>query len=448
MMIIKNKKELLITKERENLLDILEKGVEAVLPEKVLKESVFFDKKNKTLKVKDTTFDLFSKRIFVIGGGKGAYLMAKAIEEIFGGENIEAGIVNCNFDGQKTKKIKINKASHPIPDENGMKGVLSMMALKKQYNIGPQDIIIFLISGGASSLIPLPAKEISLEDKRRVNSLLLFSGADIKEINTVRKHLSLVKGGRLGLFFAPAKVISLIISDVIGDDIENIGSGPTVKDSSTFKDAIFVLKKYNLFERVPRSVKDFLEKGARGEIEETPKELENCYNFILVNNKVSLETMAKEGIKRKLKPLILKENLRGDPQSSAFDLAKNIKEGKYKGFNLILFGGENTPKIPEASGKGGRIQHFLASFLLGMKDYKKKWCLAGLATDGTDFIYQIGGAVIDDISAKIVKEKNIKIEKYLENYDSYNFFLRVENSLIKTVDTGTNVGDIFAGYFR
>lgn len=444
-MIIRNKKEISITKERKTLLDILEKGVEGVLPEKVFKENLFFDKKNRILKVKDLSFDLRKGRVFVIGGGKASGLMAEALEKILGPENITDGIVTCDFTNQRTKKIKVIEAGHPVPDERGLRGVLAMLALKKQYKINERDFVICLLSGGASALMPYPVGDISLEDKKRVTTLLLLSGANIWEINTVRKHLSSIKGGKLGLYFAPAKVISLIISDVVGDNIGVIGSGPTFADKSSFEDVIEVIKKYQLLERIPESVKNFLGKGTREKNEETPEELDNCYNFVLANIKKAIDCSKIEADKRGLKVKILKE-ISGDPKKRAFEIADDILRGRYKGFNILLFGGETNPKIPEGSGKGGRVQYFVGLSLLAMRGYRKNWTFCGLASDGSDFLFGIGGAIVDKNTLKIIGKKKIKIEEFLEDYNSYEMFLKIENSILKMAHTGTNVGDIF-GYF-
>lgn len=445
-MIIRNKKELYTTKERKILLEILEKGIEAVLPENLFQDKIYFDKRKRILKIKDTSFDVSRGRIFVVGGGKAGGKMAEALEKIIGEENIEAGIVNCVFESQKTKKIKVKEAGHPLPDERGIKGVLSILGLKKQYNISEKDFVICLISGGASSLLTYPVDEISLEDKRRTTNLLLLSGADIYEINTVRKHLSKIKGGKLGLFFATAKVISLIISDVWGDDISIIGSGPTSEDSSTFKEALGIIEKYQLKERIPESVLSYFKKGIAKEIEETPEELVNCYNFIIGNRETALQEIEKESKKRGLRVFVFHKDIIGDTKEKAFWMAEKILNNEFKKYDLIFWGGETNPRIPEGSGKGGRIQHFIASSLLAMQSYKKKWTFAGIASDGVDFIFGIGGAIVDNLTLGLIKNKNIPLEQYLENYDSTSLFSQINNSLIKTTYTGTNVGDLF-GYF-
>ena len=233
-------------------------------------------------------------RIFVIGGGKASGLMAESLENLLGPENITDGVVTCKGNHFHTGKIKIVRAGHPIPDQRGTDGVRRMLHLKDQYAIGRDDLVLCLISGGGSALMPCPADGVSLKDKQRVTELLLACGAEINEINTVRKHLSTVKGGRLGHFYSPATVISLILSDVIGNDLSIIASGPTFPDASTFADAYNLLKKYNLLSKIPEAVTGLLEKGCRGLEAETPKALDNCHNYIIGDNTLALQAMAQK----------------------------------------------------------------------------------------------------------------------------------------------------------
>ena len=289
--IIANKKELSITPLRAKVLDIIEAGIFKVLPTTIMKHTVKFNPSTKILSILNKDFDISKGRIFVTGGGKASGLMAQTLEEIIGPENITGGYVNCIDKNYKTSKIEITRTSHPTPDQAGVFGVEQMLSLKDQYSINEKDLVICLISGGGSALMPSPVEGISLADKQRINDLLIVGGPTIQEINTVRKHLSRIKGGRMGKFFFPAPVVSLIISDVVGNNLDAIASGPTVPDPTTFSDALDVLTKYNLLAEAPESIVAYLEKGCAGEHEETPKKIDNCHNFIIGDNRAALEAM-------------------------------------------------------------------------------------------------------------------------------------------------------------
>lgn len=226
-MIIKNKDALSTTTLRKQALDIIEAGIDRVLPPNIMKSAVRYKAASRILTINGDTYCLSTGRVFVIGGGKALGLMAETLEDIIHPENISAGVVNCKSGYYKTHKTKIIPAGHPIPDKRGIGGVKEMLALRHHYSIDENDLVICLISGGGSALMPYPVEEVSLEDKQTITELLLSSGAEIAEINAVRKHLSKIKGGRLGHFYSPATVVSLILSDVIGNNLAVIASGPT-----------------------------------------------------------------------------------------------------------------------------------------------------------------------------------------------------------------------------
>ncbi|MDQ1352116.1 MAG: hypothetical protein QG657_2422, partial [Acidobacteriota bacterium] len=302
---IKNRSELAITPLRTQALDIIEAGISRVLPSTVMKNAVKFNHTNRILSINNEDFDVSKGRLFVIGGGKASGLMAQTLEDIIDSQNITAGFVNCKDDNYRTTKIGITAASHPTPDLRGIHGVKQMLALKERFSINENDLVICLISGGGSALMPCPVDAISLEDKQEMTRLLVEKGPSIQEINAVRKHLSKIKGGRLGKFFSPTQVVSLIISDVIANDLDTIASGPTVPDSTTFQDALDVLNKYELLSRAPRRIVDYLEKGCAGQIEETPKKLDNCRNFIIGDIRLALEAMVAKTKELGLKPFII-----------------------------------------------------------------------------------------------------------------------------------------------
>ncbi len=315
-----------------------------------------------------------------------------------------------------------------------------MLALKNKYNINQDDLVICLISGGGSALMPSPVDVIELNDKQNITQQLLESGANIGEINTVRKHLSKIKGGRLGQFFAPAKVVSLVISDVAGNSLNVIASGPTMRDPTTFKNARNVFKRYNL--KLPQKVKDFIERGCAGMEKETPKKLFNCDNFVIGDSKVALRAAAIQARKLGLKAKIVTAELVGDPKAVAKKFAQEIVAGKFNGYNTLLFSGETTPRVPAGHGLGGRNQFYVAASMVAMQAYHKKWAIASVSTDGSDYLQEIAGAIVDYNSFQQAIDKKINIESYIKKYDTYTFFKKLSNSLIIIGDTGTNVGDV------
>lgn len=441
-MIIKNRETLATTELRKKALDIVEAGIARVLPPSIMRAAVKYDAVNRILTVNGNTHRLSTGRVFVIGGGKASGLMVEALEDIIGPANISAGMVNCKSEHYKTSKTKIILAGHPIPDERGINGVKEMLALKERYYINESDLVICLISGGGSALMPCPIDEISLRDKQSITELLLSSGAAIDEINAIRKHLSKIKGGRLGHFYSPATVISLILSDVIGNNLAVIASGPTFPDSSTFLDAYNVLKKYDLLARVPESVIDFLRKGCRGEVAETPKTLDNCYNYIIGDNKLALEAMLEKANEVGFTPYIVTAEQKGDTTTVACSKAKEILSLRYSGYDAILIGAETTPRLPAIAGKGGRNQHYAAMSILAMKQYPGEWVVASVGTDGSDFLPDVAGAIVDNDSLDDAKAKGIDVKSYLNRYDSNTLLDKIGGSLVITGDTGTNVGDV------
>lgn len=442
-MIIKNRRTLATTELRDQVLQIIEAGIRRVLPLDIMRSAVSYDAARRTIKIKSDAFCLATTgRIFAIGGGKASGLMAKVLESIIGAENITGGVVNCKGGNIKTQKIKAIVAGHPIPDQRGVSGVAEMLALKHRYSISENDLVICLISGGGSSLMPYPVDGVSLRDKQKITELLIGSGAEIDEINIVRKHLSKIKGGRLGGFYAPATVISLILSDVIGNDLATIASGPTFPDPSTFSKAYDVLKQYHLLSQAPRSVIYFLKRGRRGEVIETPKTLNNCYNYIIGDNELALEAMSAKAEKLGLTPYIITAQQTGDTTAVAWSRAKEVMERRYAGYDTLLIGGETTTKLPTRAGKGGRNQHYAAVSMLAMTQYPGQWIVASVGTDGSDFLPDVAGAIVDQNSLGVAQEKGIDVKSYIERYDSNTLLDNIGNSLIITGDTGTNVGDI------
>jgi hydroxypyruvate reductase len=345
-----------------------------------------------------------------------------------------------------TKKIKLVEAGHPIPDKAGMDGTKLIVELLKQ--VKKEDLVICLLSGGGSALIPLPGKGISLKDKQIVNNLLLSCGAPIYEINTIRKHISQIKGGKMARIAYPAKLITLILSDVIGDNLDIIASGPTVPDQSSFPDCLNIIKKYSLSDKLPKNVLDYINKGVNGEIEENPKKNEPCFkntdNFIIANNFLAIKAAKQKAEKMDYNTCILSSFFEGETKDVAEFHVKIAKEIKNSGNPVktpacVISGGETTVTI-KGKGLGGRNQEFVLAAVEQISEIRGAVILSG-GTDGTDGPTSAAGAIADWTSFNIAREKGLAPKHYLDQNDSYNFFREVKG-LITTGPTNTNVMDL------
>ncbi|MCL4854139.1 MAG: DUF4147 domain-containing protein, partial [Bryobacteraceae bacterium] len=305
------------------------------------------------------------EKIFVVGAGKAGAAMAKAVETLLG-RRISGGFINVK-DGPTLplRRIELNEASHPVPDERGVRGAERIAEIVSRA--GEKDLVLCLISGGASALMPAPAAGLTLEEKRQTTKLLLNSGASIHEINSVRKHLSLLKGGQLARLASPATVLSLLLSDVIGDDLDVIGSGPAAPDSSTFADARDVLEKYGISSHVPAAVKQRIEDGISGVVEDTPKPgdpiFERTRNVVVGSNRLAVDAAVKRARELNLKPLVLSTFIEGETREIARMHAAVAKEILTSGRPLkppccLISGGETTVTIL-GEGLGGRNQEFV-----------------------------------------------------------------------------------------
>ena len=452
MIAIRNKQQLISNgvtqsdrKARELALNSLEAAVNAVDPQQLIRSRVIL--KNSVLKVDEHVFDLEKFRhVYVVGGGKASGSMAGALEQLLD-KNITAGIVNVpRGDRSKTAKITLNQASHPTPDEAGVKGTRKMLEIAEQAE--KDDLIICLISGGGSSLMPLPRGEISISDKKALTSMLLKSGANINEINTVRKHISEFKGGWLAKKAYPATILNLILSDVVGDPLDFIASGPTVPDSTTFADAVNVLKKYGLWDKAPLTIRKVLGDGEKGLITETPKTddkaFKKTYNIIIGNNRsaslAACSTLKTAG----LSTLLLSATLEGEARQAGTILATVAREVLASGNPVskpagIVIGGETTV-IVKGKGIGGRNQEIPLAAALKIGGLNGV-VLASLSTDGIDGPTDAAGAIVDGKTLVRAVNAGMGAEHFLANNDSYHFLQKLDD-LIFTGQTGTNVNDV------
>jgi glycerate 2-kinase len=382
------------------------------------------------------------QKIYVLGAGKAGASMARAAERILG-RRITAGLINVK-DGHtaRLRRIELNECGHPEPDERGMRGAERIAALAAQAE--REDLVLCLISGGASALLPLPAAPITLEEKRELTRLLLAAGADIHEFNAVRKHLSQIKGGELARLAAPAQVESLLLSDVVGDNLDVIGSGPTAPDVSTFDGAAAVLKRYGIWRRAPKSIRVRLEAGMRGEIPETPKPGDVAFrrvrNTIVGSNRLALAAAAGRARELGYRTLILSSEIVGETREVARMHAAILREAALNGNPLkppacIVSGGETTVTL-KGHGLGGRNQEFVlaaAIDIAGLPDA----LIFSAGTDGTDGPTDAAGAMADGATLA----RNPDARRYLDGNDSYHYFEPLHD-LLKTGPTHTNVMDV------
>ncbi len=422
-MIIKNYKGLALNHKKTVTLQILEAGLAAAMPYVELKKIV---RKNRLVIGKNTTCLSKYERIFVIALGKAADSMANAMDSL---TELNGGIIvipEGTHSILKNKKIKILHGGHPLPNKQSLSAAKKIIKFLKERN--HTDLIIFLISGGASSIIAMP-DGITLNDKKIITNLLLKSGANIHEINCVRKHLSKIKGGKI-LEHLACDAISFVMSDVVSDNLSSIASGLTYYDETTFRDAKNILKKYNLTKIIPRNVLQRINLGIVNEIAETPKR-PKIKNYIIATNKNCLNVMAKKAKSFGLKTKIVYP-ISGDVKNVARKLVKTIpKQSK----SCLILGGETTLKVT-GTGKGGRNQELVLYILKEIQKMPQKITIASLGTDGIDGNTDAAGAIMSN------SESNLKgIQKFLQNNDSYSF-LKKHNDLIFTGHTHTNLMDI------
>jgi glycerate 2-kinase len=452
MVVIKNREELINNGEtqrdkmaRELAIKSLESALKAADPRQIIKSRLLL--RDSVLRVDEYSFDLGKfKSVYVVGGGKASGSMAEALEKVLG-RRITAGFVNVlHGETNKTSIIKLHGANHPVPDEAGVEGTRKMLDLVEAATA--DDLVICLISGGGSSMMPLPRGGISLSDKREITDLLLKSGATITEINTVRKHISDFKGGWLAKKAYPATVLNLILSDVMGDPLDFIASGPTVPDSTTFHDAVSVLRKYDLWARGPPSVTKVLLDGEKGLIPETPKASDEAFkrvhNVVVGNNRLASQTACTELKSAGLNTLLLTSMMEGEARHVGTVLSSiarevSISDNPVHKPGAVVAGGETTVTVT-GKGKGGRNQEvaLAAAMKLGNLDGV---AVASLTTDGVDGPTDAAGAIVDGKTLAKAKRMGLSPEKFLAANDSYNFFSKISD-LIFTGPTGTNVNDI------
>lgn len=426
---------------REHALELFRAAVDAVRPEPLVRAAL----------ESDAVWN--APRVLVVGAGKAGAGMAAGLETALAHRlDTVSGIVNVP-EGvcANLKRVRLH-AARPAgvnePTAAGVAGAEEMLALLA--SAGPNDVAVCLLSGGGSALLPAPAEGVSLEDKLAITKLLHKSGATIDEMNCVRKHLSRVKGGRLAEAFRGARLVSLIISDVVGDPLDVIASGPTAPDPTTFDDALIVFDKFSLRATAPPSVLRHLEAGARGEVPDTPKALPaNVENRVIGSNRVALDAAKRAAETRGYRVLDLGSFVEGETRDVATAVAGVVRSIRAHGVPVappacVLLGGETTVTLSGAAGKGGRNQEFALALLLklGAQGMRGVTVLSA-GTDGEDGPTDAAGAVAGARTLSALVQQQLDANDFLRRHDAYTLFDRV-GGLLRTGLTGTNVMDVRA----
>lgn len=441
----------LLSQMRSEVVDLFNVAVKRVDPYEAIKGFVRLKGDSLTLGEENraqTELDLGRySQIFIVGGGKATAPMAKAMEDLLG-DRISKGIINVKYGfTEELSFTKIIEADHPLPDQNGIDGTKKILDL---LDSAGEDVLIFsLISGGGSALLPQPVGGISLGEKQDVTRRLLECGASIDEINAIRKHISSTKGGQMARAASPATTVNLMLSDVVGDKMDVIASGPFVPDMSTFEDVWTILEKYKLIEDIPVSIKEYLTDGVKHQVHETPKEgdpiFRKVYNFIIGSNILALEAVKDEAENMGYNALILSSMVEGETKEVAKVHTAIAREILNSGWPVnppacIVSGGETTVTI-RGKGLGGRNQEFCLATAMEITDLPPRMVVLSGGTDGNDGPTPAAGAIVDPLTVDRGKSKGMDASTYLENNDSYHFFKEIDELLI-TGPTNTNVMDV------
>jgi len=432
-------------KLKQAALEIFRAALRAVDPAEVVRRSV--DVEGEMLWAKGVPFDLSQRsKIYVVGAGKAGAPMAAALEEILG-DRISAGLVSVKegYLGE-TKRIELKEAGHPVPDEAGLRAAKAILELAA--GAGGEDLVIVLLSGGGSALLPCPAEGVTLAEKQELTQLLLSSGANIREINAVRKHLSRIKGGRLAQATFPARLLALILSDVVGDPVDAIASGPTAPDPTTFADALAVLEKYRLRNKVPASILKHLQTGLEGLLPETPKLddplFQQVTNLVIGSNLSALLAAKERAEGLGFHALILSSSIEGEAREVAKVHGAIAREVRRTGNPIpppacVISGGETAVTV-RGKGLGGRNQEFVLAAALEIEGLPKT-VIFSAGTDGTDGPTAAAGAVADGETVQRARALDLAPAEFLADNNSYGFFERLQD-LVVTGPTNTNVMDL------
>ncbi len=427
----------------EKIISIINKAIEFDNPKNILKNKIK-RLSNKSFMIENKVIDLSEGNLYILGWGKASVAMAEGIEEILG-DMIHEGIVISNQAKSNLKKIRLLMGCHPFPSEENISSTkrLANLAIKCKE----KDYVICLISGGGSALLCLPPPEISLDDKMETTKIMTLAGIAGEEINIVRKHISDIKGGKLSRLIYPATVFNLILSDDVNNNMNSIASGATVQDTSTFSDALKIIAKYNLENKIPPTVLSYLKANIKTNDKETLKQDDISFykttNIIIYENRTFLETLKniaeKEGFERvEIYPQILKKDI-NEELTKFYSFVEEIN--RYDENILVLAGGEMGVRNING-GLGGRAQHF-AALMIPYLSRLDNSVFAAFATDGEDFIEGIAGALINSKTMNLIKDRKIDYENYISNTDTFNLHRNLKTHLFTRVPTQTNIFDVY-----
>jgi glycerate-2-kinase len=431
-------------KARADLLEMVEAALASVDPAKLVAQALRLE--GGVLRIGEEEIDLDSvESTYVVGGGKACYAMAKAAAQVLE-DRVKGGVFNVPEEPatRMDDRFIFNVAGHPKPDGTGLEGAREIVGMAEAA--GPKDLFIVLISGGGSALLPYPVEGISLEDLQELTSQLLACGATINEINSIRKHVSAIKGGRLAQAAFPARVISLIISDVVGDPVESIASGPTSPDPSTFSQCAEIMGKYAIHDKVPESVRRRIEEGAAGGLTETPKPGDPVFktvtNVVIGNNRIALEASRRTAEDLGYGTILLTDRMEGEAREVGILAASILNSVSSSGLPmsppcLVLLGGETTVTLV-GPGDGGRNQELA---LAASRKIRGRGLLLSLATDGRDGPTDSAGALVDARTCREVEAVGLSPEKAIADNAEYDVLKKIGSHLF-TGYTGTNVCDV------
>lgn len=432
---------------RMTAITLAMEGIRAADPVRVVKDYLRFS--GEELVLRDGTRLPARGRIVVVGAGKATGGMAKGLEEVLG-DRISGGVIAIPEAlaveyARELRRVEVVPSTHPRTSEKSF--AAARRVLEAVRGVRENDLVIALFSGGGSALLEHPVEGVSIEDIAETSMVLMKAGADIFELNTVRKHLSMIKGGWLARHVYPASCLALMISDVIGDRMDTIASGPTVPDPTTFQDALAIIERYQLLDKVPRNVVEYLRAGVEGKVPETPKPGDKVFdrvvNRVIASNRISLEAMAEKAKAMGYNAVILSSMLEGEAREVGKVVAAIAKEIRAYGRPVqppavVLIGGETTVTV-KGDGLGGRNQELALSAAIALRDWDRVAVLS-LGSDGRDGPTDAAGAVVDGFTYKRAVELGLKPEEFLNRNDSYSFFKKVGGHVF-TGYTGTNVND-------
>jgi len=424
---------------REAALDIWRVALAAAAVDPLVRSALRRD--GDTLTCGSRTVDLGEiSRVVVLGCGKAAAAMAAAVESVLGDRISEGFVVVKDGYLRPTRIVEVAEAGHPVPDRRGVAAAGRLLAMAGQAT--SRDLVVFVVSGGGSALLPAPAPAVTLREKQEVTRLLLAAGATIGELNAVRKHLSLLKGGQLARAAAPATVLTLLLSDVIGDPLDVIASGPTAPDPSTFRDALDVLTRRGVLDRVPPAVKQRLEAGCRGEVAETPKPGDPLFtgvtNLVIGNNRLVVEAAAERARSLGYTARVASTAVQGEARAIAVDL---VTQGRALPPPACLVAGGETTVTVRGDGRGGRCQEFALAAALTLEADDDLVVLAG-GTDGTDGPTDAAGGIVDAGTVARGRAAGVDAARALDDNDAHTL-LGAAGDLLVSGPTNTNLLDLY-----